>query len=73
MIDEFAKRFFFSFFTLNGCDDRLKVKLVVEFPREGYNKSVNLQYITLGCLDDGTNKLSTKHLMFQVLFFLYFL
>ena len=32
-------------------------------------KSVNLQYITLGCLDDGTNELSTKSLMFQVLFF----
>ena len=36
-------------------------------------KSVNLQYITLGCLDDGTNELSTKSLMFQVLFFLHFL
>ena len=37
-------------------------------------KSVNLQYITLGCLDDGTNKSSTKSLMFQVLFFfIYFL
>ena len=33
-------------------------------------KSINLQYITLGCLDNGTNKLSTKSLMFQV-FFLY--
>ena len=32
-------------------------------------KSVNLQYITLGCLDDGTNESSTKSLMFQVLFF----
>ena len=32
-------------------------------------KSVNLQYITLGCLDDGTNKSSTKSLMFQLLFF----
>ena len=32
-------------------------------------KSVNLQYITLGCLDDGTNELSTKSLMFHVLFF----
>ena len=32
-------------------------------------KSVNLQYITLGCLDDGTNKSLTKCLMFQVLFF----
>ena len=27
-------------------------------------KSVNLQYITLGCLDDGTNESSTKRLMF---------
>ena len=33
-------------------------------------KSVNLQYITLGCLDDGTNESSTKNLMFQE-FFLY--
>ena len=33
-------------------------------------KSVNLQYITLGCLDDGTNESSTKSLMFQVLFFI---
>ena len=32
-------------------------------------KSVNLQYNTLGRLDDGTNKSSTKRLMFQVLFF----
>ena len=32
-------------------------------------KSVNLQYIKLGCLDDGTNESSTKSLMFQVLFF----
>ena len=63
---------FFSFVTLNGCDDRLMVILVVEFPREGYNKSVNLQYITLGGLHDGTNESSTKSLMFQVLFFLYF-
>ena len=33
------------------------------------HKSVNLQYNTLGCLDDGTNELSTKRLMFQELFF----
>ena len=32
-------------------------------------KFVNLQYITLGCLDIGTNESSTKCLMFQVLFF----
>ena len=32
-------------------------------------KSVNLQYITLGCLNDGTKESSTKSLMFQVLFF----
>ena len=36
-------------------------------------KSVNLQYITLGCLDDGTNESSTKSPMLQALFFLYFL
>ena len=29
-------------------------------------KSVNLQYITLVCWDDGPNESSTKHLMFQV-------
>ena len=32
-------------------------------------KSVNLQYITLDCLDDGTNESLTKSLKFQVLFF----
>ena len=32
-------------------------------------KSVNLQYITLGCLDNGTNQSSSKSLMFQVLVF----
>ena len=35
----------------------------------GNLKSVNLQYNTLGRLDDGTNESSTKRLMFQVLFF----
>ena len=34
-----------------------------------YQKSINLQYNTLGCLDDWTNKSSTKRLMFHVLFF----
>ena len=34
-----------------------------------YIKSVNLQYNTLGRLDNGTNEPSTKRLMFQVLFF----
>ena len=34
-------------------------------------KSVNLQYITLGCLDDGTNESSTKSLIFQALFSFY--
>ena len=34
-----------------------------------HNKSVNLQHITLGCLDDGTNESSTKSVIFQVLFF----
>ena len=37
-------------------------------------KSVNLQYITLVCLDDGPNESSTKRQMFKVLlFFHYFL
>ena len=37
-------------------------------------KSVNVQYNTLGHLDDGTNESSTKSLMFQVcIIFLYFL
>ena len=37
-------------------------------------KSVNLQYITLGCWADGTNESSTKRLIFQVwLFFSPFL
>jgi hypothetical protein len=31
--------------------------------------SVNIQYNTLVCWVDGTNDLSTKRLMFQVLFF----
>ena len=35
-------------------------------------KSLNLQYDTLGCLEDGANKLSTKSPMFHVLFFLTF-
>ena len=36
---------------------------------DGHNKkSVNLQYITLGCLDDGTNELLTKSLMFEEFF-----
>ena len=30
---------------------------------EKKQKSVNLQYITLGCLDDGTNESLTKSLM----------
>ena len=37
--------------------------------KEDDHKSVNLQYNTLGCLDDGTNESLTKRLMFQVLFF----
>ena len=36
-------------------------------------KFVNLQYIMLGCLDDGTSKSSTKSLMFRVhIILLYF-
>ena len=34
-----------------------------------YHKSVNLQYITLVCLDDGTNESLNERLMFQVSFF----
>ena len=37
--------------------------------RHAVKKSVNLQYNTLGCLDDGTNKSQIKSLMFQVSFF----
>ena len=40
---------------------KLKISLASSFL-----KSVNLQYNTLGRLDDGTNESSTKHLMFQV-------
>ena len=36
----------------------------------GDQKSVNLQYNMLGCWVDGTINSLTKHLMFQVLFFL---
>ena len=36
--------------------------------KEDDHKSVNLQYNTLGCLDDGTNESSAKRLMFQVLY-----
>ena len=39
------------------------------FPASIY-KSVNLQYITLVCLDDGTNKSSTKRLTFHSFFYL---
>ena len=42
-----------------------------EYKSVHLQKSVNLQYNTLGCLDDGTNQSSTKSLMFQVLFFFY--
>ena len=35
-------------------------------------KSVNLQYITLGCLDNGTNESSTKSLKFQVFFYTFY-
>ena len=36
---------------------------------DNLQKFVNLQYITLVCLDNGTNESSSKSLMFQVLFF----
>ena len=48
------------FQSLNYQEVNLKVQLL---------KSVNLQYITLGHWDDGTNESSTQRLMFQVLFF----
>ena len=40
---------------------------------KGNDKSVNLQYNTMGRLDDGTNESLIKRLMFQVLFFSWFL
>ena len=43
-----------------------KSELIHQQSRPTLLKSVNLQYITLGCLDDGTNESSTKSLMFQV-------
>ena len=48
--------------------------LVGHFPRgredlKSVTLCVNLQYNTLGCLDDGTNESPTKGLMFLVLFF----
>ena len=46
---------------------RLHAKAI--YPTSTIYKSVNLQYNTLGRLDDGTNESSTKRLMFQVLFF----
>ena len=51
---------------------RLHAKAI--YPTSTIYKSVNLQYNTLGRLDDGTNESSTKRLMFQVLcFFSWFL
>ena len=56
------------------CKELPKFKLkIVESLGVWELKSVNLWYITLGRLDDGTNESSTKCLMFQVLFFLDFL
>ena len=46
-----------------SCNNNINLTLYTE------HKSVNLQYNTLGRLDDGTNKSSSKRLMFQVLFF----
>ena len=45
----------------------------VEFFKQTLQKSVNLQFITLGRLDDGTNESSTKCLMFQVQYYLFFM
>jgi hypothetical protein len=58
------------FLLLHLARDLIKAPLACY---SGDKKSVNLQYNTLGCLDDGTKEMSTKSLMFQVLFFLYFL
>ena len=49
--------------------DTIFNKLQLVSGKEVYIKSVNLQYNTLGRLDNGTNKSSTKRLMFQVFFF----
>ena len=60
------------------CQQLRKSKVVmvtIKVPLKKYSgepydiNSVNLQYITLGCLDDGTNESWTKSLMFEVLFF----
>ena len=51
-----------------SCVDSTKTD-VRRIARNFHKKSVNLQYNTLGCLDDGTNESPTKPLMFQVLFF----
>ena len=56
---------------VNGADIsglKSQRELIWDWTQMGL-KSVNLQYNTLGRLDDRTNELSTKHLMFQVLFF----
>ena len=57
--------FFSSSSSLRRMVHKSRLKVVYSI----YLKSVNLQYNTLGRLDDGTNKSSTKRLMFPVFFF----
>ena len=45
------------------------LRIIVFTARPQDMKSVNLQFNTLGRLDDGTNESSTKRLMFQILLF----
>ena len=50
--------------TRNCQTDQSIVQLSAKELQQVVLKSVNLQYITLVCLDDGPNKSSTKRLMF---------
>ena len=67
-------------FCLENCSDLLWEenvlgieKLYNNYPNSEKCKIVNLQYNTLVCWFAGTNDLSTKHLIFQALFFYNFL
>ena len=60
---------FFSFLSKSVKSFIIAMVVCGRIPKVFDFKSVNLQYNTLGCLDDGTNESSTKHLMFQVLLF----
>ena len=52
-----------------GWQKNFKLGTHTQYTSKPLQKSVNLQYNTLGCLDNGTSESWTKHLMFQVLFF----